>query len=116
MLVAAGFNFDLLRRWSEELLLRVLLWILCPPPVAQRRGLAARTQFSTSESCLGIGINRTYAKPKPTKLRRKRMDRRFGKLLLVVGLVDFYLRETAQPIWQNEAKNCSNIRRPIRRR
>jgi hypothetical protein len=41
------------------------------------------------------------------------MDRRFGKLLLVVSLIDFYLMETAQPIWQNEAKNRSNIRRPI---
>jgi hypothetical protein len=88
VLVAAGFNFDLLRRWSEELLLRVLLWILCPPPVAQRRGLAARTQFSTSESCLGIGINRTYRQTETAKLRRKRMDRRFGKFLLVVSLID----------------------------
>jgi hypothetical protein len=84
-----------------------------PPAVGRRTGLAERTQFSTSESCLGVGINRTYRQPKPIKLRRKRMDHRFGKLLLVVSIVDFYLMETARPIWQNEAKNRINIRRPI---
>jgi hypothetical protein len=61
---------------------------LAVSPVAQRTGLAARTQFSTSESCLGIGINRTYRQTETAKLRRKRMDRRFGKLLLVVSLID----------------------------
>ena len=60
-----------------------------------------------------LGSIAPIAKSKPTKLRRKRMDHRFGKLLLVVSIVDFYLMETARPIWQNEAKNRINIRRPI---
>ena len=61
-----------------------------------------------------LGSIAPFAKPKPTKLGRKRIDRRFGKLLLVVSLIYLYLMESAHPIWQNEAKNRSNIRRPIR--
>jgi hypothetical protein len=44
---------------------------------------------------------------------RKRIDRCLGNLLLVVNVIYFYLMELANPVWQNEAKNRSKIRRPI---
>jgi hypothetical protein len=39
-----------------------------------------------------------------------------GKLLLIVNLINLSLMELANPIWQNEAKNLSNIRSRYRPR
>jgi transposase, IS5 family len=56
VLVAAGFNFGLLRRWSEELLLRVLLWILCRglPPLRNAQGRSET--FFTGDFAESLGI------------------------------------------------------------